>query len=54
MCLIYPAYFPNISNYLVFVNHKNICFEIQVNEIIFPIIFSEYKEEEKNFYKGYI
>ena len=29
MCLIYPAYFPNISNYLVFVNNKNICFEIQ-------------------------
>ena len=22
MCLIYPAYFPNISNYLVFVNNK--------------------------------
>lgn len=29
MCLIYPTYFPNISNYLVFVNHKDICFEIQ-------------------------
>jgi len=31
MCLIYPTYFPNILNYIIFVNHKIICFEVQDN-----------------------
>ena len=31
MCLIYPTYFPNISNYIVFVNQEIVCFEVQDN-----------------------
>ena len=31
MCLIYPSYFPSITNYVVFTQNQNICFEIQDN-----------------------